>query len=229
MCEPTKRWFRINLSRFRHWVWWVFLAAVILLGVALWVEHPLFERMAFLALVIFTLVYARSTEKLADEAKEQRLDSSRPLLVPVGGTQGIVYLRPGILGQQIDARALHVHNIGVGPAENIAIRLELRSGSGSPTVQLDEMQNCVEPLPAGRMGVVRQWKSSEKPVEIYDDHWIVISYDDLFGRHFETEGRRIKDADIWVSIKTVPVKKRRPRVREVDYYAEAFGRDKVHK
>jgi len=229
MCEPTKRWCRINLSWFRHWVWWVFLVAVILLGAALWVEHPLFEGMALLALVIFTLVYARSTEKLADEAKEQRLDSSRPLLVPVGGTQGIVYLRPGILGQQIDARALHVHNIGVGPAENIAIRLELRSGSGSPTVQLDEMQTWVEPLPAGGMGVVRQWKSSEKPVEIYDDHWIVISYDDLFGRHFETEGRRIKDADIWVSIKTVPVKKRRPRVREVDYYAEAFGRDKVHK
>ncbi len=213
----------MNLSRFRHWEWWVFLVAVILLGIALCLEHPLFEWMALLALVIFTLVYARSTQKLADEAKEQRLDSSRPLLVPVGGTQGIVYLRPGILGQQIDARALHVHNIGVGPAENIAIRLELRSGTGSPTVQLDEMQTWVEPLPAGGMGVVRQWKSSEKPVEIYDDHWIVISYNDLFHRHFETEARRIQESDSWVSIKTMYVKQPRPHVREVNYYTTLNG------
>ncbi len=228
MRELTKSWIRINLV-FRHWVWWIFIVAVVLLGIALWLKHPLFEKMVWLALVIFTLVYARSTAKLADEAKEQRLDNSRPLLVPAGGSQGIIYLKPGGLGQRVDPRVLHVHNIGTGPAANIAIRLELRARNSSPTVQLDEMETSVEPLASGDKGIVRQWKSAEKPIEIYDDHRIVISYNDLFDRHFETEGRFIKEIDSWVSIKTELVKKPRPRVREEDYYARAFGRDEEHK
>ena len=114
-------------------------------------------------------------------------------------------------------------NIGAGPAANIAVRLELRPEKGSPTIQLDEMLTTVEPLASGDKGLVRQWWSAEKPFRIYDDHWIVISYDDLFHRHFETEARRIKDSDSWVSINTVQVKQPRPRVREVDYYATLLG------
>jgi len=51
----------------------------------------------------------------------------------------------------------------------------------------------------------------------------VISYDDLFHRYFETEARRIKESDSRVSIKTEQVEKLRPRVREIDYYADIFG------
>ena len=224
MKESTKRRSKINLSRFCHWAWWLFIIAVILLGMALWLKHPLFEKMVWFALVTFTLVYAYSTSKLAEEAKEQRLDGSRPLLVPVGGREGVAQLTE-LARLDNEKGWLHLHNIGLGPATNIAIRLELRPRKGLPTVQLDEMLTTIEPLASGNKGLVRQWKSAEKPVEIYDDHWIVISYDDLFYRHFETEARRIKESDSWVSIKTVQVKKPRPRVREVDYYARIYGRD----
>lgn len=224
MEESTNRCFRVNLSRFRHWMWWVFLIAIILLGIALWLDHPLFEKMVWFALVIFTLVYAYSTTKLADEAKEQRLDSQRPLLVPIGGREGVARLAEM---PRLDNESgwLHVSNIGAGPAANIAVRLELRPEKGSPTIQLDEMLTTVEPLASGDKGLVRQWWSAEKPFEIYDDHWIVISYDDLFRRHFETEARRIRESDSWVSVETMQVKRLRPRVREVNYYARAEGRE----
>jgi len=194
------------------------------------------------ALVLVTAVYAKESERsrkameeqakairgMAGEVERQRLDSCRPLLVPVGGKEGIARLTevPRLDNEQ---GWLHVHNIGVGPAENIAIRLELRSEKGSPNVQLDEMLTTVKPLASGEKALCRQWKTNEKPVEIYDDHWIVISYDDLFHRHFETEARRIKESDSWVSIKTEQVENLRPRVREVDYYADASGRHENRK
>lgn len=230
MKEYTKRRFGISLRPLRHWTWWLFIVAVILLGVALLLDHPWFERMVWLALAVFTLIYAYSTSRLAEEAKEQRLDSSRPLLVPIGGKEGVARLvEPYRLMEDTKERWLHVHNIGLGPAVNVAIRLGPRSQSSSPRLDLDEMLTAVEPLAAGSKDLVRQWKTAEKPIEIYDDHWVVISYDDMFGRHFETEGRRIKESDSWVSIMTVQVKQPRPRVREVDYYARAFGRDEEHK
>ncbi len=218
--------------------WLAMIIAIILIGIGLGIftfYYGVFKTaeainiLLVAALVLVTAIYAKESERSRKAMEEQRLDSVRPLLVPVGGSQGIAYLKPGILGQRGDSRALHVHNIGVGPAENIAIRLELRSRNGPPTVQLDEMETSVEPLASGDKGIVLQWKHAEKPVEIYDDHWIVISYDDLFGRHFETEARRIKETDGWVSTKTVLVREHRPRVREVDYYASAFGRDENRK
>jgi hypothetical protein len=208
------------------------IIAIILIGIGLGIftSYGIFKAAEatniFLvaALVLVTAIYAKESERSRKAMEEQRLDSVRPLLVPVGGSQGIAYLEPGVLGQPIDPRALHVHNVGVGPAENIAIRLELRSRNGHPTVQLDEMETAVEPLASGDKGIVRQWKHAKKSVEIYDDYWIVIGYDDLFGRHFETEARRIKETDGWVSARTVLVRKPRPRVREADYHGSAFGR-----
>jgi hypothetical protein len=145
-------------------------------------------------------------------SKDQRLDSFRPLLVPIGGSHGIGYIKYSESGSTsfLVENMLHIHNIGSGPAENIAIRLELRSKEGSPTVQLDEMLTFVEPLATGYKGPVRQWKTFEKAVEICDDHWVVISYDDLFHRHFETEARYIKESGSWVSIRTVQSKKTSP-------------------
>lgn len=160
------------------------------------------------------------------ETKRLREDSVRPLLVPVGGNEGIARLTE--TPKLDDYRDwLQVHNIGMGPSENIAIRLELRSGNNSPTVQLDEIWTNVEPLASGEKAPVRQRKSNDKPYEIYDDHWIVVSYDDLFHRHFETTARRIKETNDWVSIKTMQVKRLRPRIREVDYYARALGGEKT--
>lgn len=211
--------------------WWPFVVALILLGIIYFLIPSEFERLAIFALVAVTLLYAFFTHEQAEATRGMAEEMARPLLVPVGGTEGLARLAemPRLDNEQ---GWLHVHNVGLGPAVNIAIRLELRPVNGSPTVQLDEMLNTVEPLPAGSMGLVRQWKSSEKPIEIYDDHWIVISYDDLRGRdgrHFETEARRIRECDSWVGIKTVQVKQPRPRVREVDYYAGAFGRDERRK
>lgn len=219
MEESTDRRLGMKLSKLRHCWWWIFTISVILLGIALWLEHPLFERMVWFALAIFTLVYAYSTSRLAEEAKkEQRLDSSRPSLVPVGGKEGVARLvEPYRRMNNATGQWLHVRNIGLGPAVNIAIRLEWRSGD-LPRLDLDEMLTAVEPLAANGKGLVRQWKNVERPIEIYDEHWIVISYDDSFGRHFETEGRRIKESDSWVNIKTVQVEKPPARVREVDYY-----------
>ncbi len=157
--------------------------------------------------------------------KEQRLDSFRPLLVPAGGSLGIGYIKHSESGYESlsGENMLHVHNIGVGPAENIAIRLELRSDKGAHNVQLDEMLTFVEPLASGHKGIVRQWKTIEQEVEIYDDHWLVISYDDLFHRHFETEARYIKESCSWVSMRTIQVRKLRPRGRDIDYYSGLSG------
>ena len=122
MKESTKRCFGINRTRFRHWVWWVFPIVLTILGIFLLLQHPLYDKMVWFALLFFTGIYAYSTDKLATEAKEQRLDSSRPLLVPIGGREGIARLAemPKLDNEQ---GWLHVHNIGVGPAVNIAVRL----------------------------------------------------------------------------------------------------------
>lgn len=187
----------------RPWWWLLWIVAVILLGVASWwFESYLIERMFWVLLAVFTLIYAYSTKRLADEAVEQRLGSCKPLLVPVGGKDGVpMIVEPRRHIGNATEQWLQVHNIGLGPALNIAIRLEWRSGSA----RLDE-QLVAEPLPVNGKGLVRQLTSAEKPSEIYDDHLIVISYDDLFGRRFETEGRYLKESDIWVSIKTKPAK-----------------------
>jgi hypothetical protein len=166
------------------------------------------QILLMVTLVLVTSRYAFSAHEQAEASKRMAEEMARPLLVPIGGRDGVARLTemPNLAMEQ---RWLHVHNVGVGPATNIAIRLELRSGDNPPTVQLDEMRTGAEPLASGDRGLVCQWKSSDKPTEIYDDHWIVISYDDLSGRHFETEGQRIQESDSWVSIKTVQVKKPR--------------------
>ncbi|MDD5702127.1 MAG: hypothetical protein PHU23_08775 [Dehalococcoidales bacterium] len=173
--------------------------------------------------VFIAALSAMAAAWTALETNKLRKDSLRPLLVPVGGKEGISRLTEW--PRLDDTRDwLQVHNIGMGPCENIATRLELRSGTGSPTVQLEEIWTSIKPLASGEKTTVFQRKNSEKPYEIYDDHWIVISYDDIFHRHFETEARRIKETNDWVSIKTIRVNKLRPRIREVDYYKSAFGK-----
>ncbi len=179
-------------------------------------------------LVLVTSRYAFSAHEQAEASKRMAEEMARPLLVPIGGKDGVARLTemPRVNGEP---RWLHVHNVGLGPATNIAIRLELRSGNNSPTVQLGEMQTGTEPLASGDKGLVCQWKSTDKPAEIYDGHCIVISYDDVSGRHFETEGQWIKESASWVSIRTVQVKKPRTRVREIDHYGRALGNDDTHK
>lgn len=165
----------------------------------------LYEGIQILLLVTLVLVtsrYAFSAHEQAEASKRMAEEMARPLLVPIGGEDGVARLTemPRVDGEP---RWLHVHNVGLGPATNIAIRLELRSGNNPPTVQLGEMQTGTEPLASGNKGLVCQWKSTDKPTKIYDGHWIVISYDDLSGRHFETEGQWIKESASWVSIRTV--------------------------
>jgi len=181
---------------------------------------------ATLILAFFAACAALATAWTAFETKRLRKDSQCPLLVPIGGGEGIRPLHPSSVDWSDTAkeRWLHVHNIGLGPAVNIAIRLELRPKGSQGKSQFDEMLNEVRPLPAGSEGLVLQWKSAEKPIEIYDDHWIVITYSDAFGRHFQTEARRVKESDSWLSIKTKKIPKLPPRARDVDYYASAFGR-----
>jgi len=201
--------------------WWPAVVIIILLGLMLVLEDDAsILESATVALVLVTFMYVVFTKRTLDEIKQQRFDASRPLLVPIGGKRGVVgHAEPPRLDY---GEWLCVHNMRLGPAENIAIRLELRSGNDSPTVQLDEMLTTVEPLASGDKGRVRQWSSAGKSLAIPDGHWIVISYNDLFHRNFETEARWIKEIENWVSTRTVQVKKLRPRMGEVDYYHTAF-------
>lgn len=186
------------------------------------------QILLMITLVLITSRYAASAHEQAEASKRMAEEMARPLLVPTGGQEGVARLAemPRADGEP---RWLHVHNVGLGPGTNIAITLELRSGNNPPTVQLDEMQTGTEPLALGNKGLVCQWKSSDKPTEICDGHWIVISYDDLSGRHFETEGQWIKESASWVSIRTVQVKKPRARVREIDHYGRVLGNDETRK
>lgn len=211
---------RLSISELRFW--WPALVIIILLCLMIILRHPYIQECAIVALVFVTFMYVVFTKRILDETRQQRLDASRPLLVPVGGREGVARLAE-MPSLDNESGWLHVSNIGAGPAVNIAVRLELRPEKGSSTIQLDEMLTTVEPLASGDKGLVRQWSSAEKPFGIYDDHWIVISYNDLFHRHFETEARRIQESDSWVSIKTMYVKQPRPRVREVNYYATLNG------
>lgn len=215
---------RLSISELRFW--WPALVIIILLCLMIILRHPYIQECAIVALVFVTFMYVVFTKRILDETRQQRLDASRPLLVPVGGKEGVARLAewPRLNNEQ---GWFHVYNIGLGPAENIAIRLELRTVNSSPTVQLDEMLTTVEPLAPGDKGLVHQWKIAEKSIEIYDGQWVVISYDGIFHRHFETEARRIKESDGWVSIKTVQVKQPRPRVGEVNYYKGLSGNDEA--
>ncbi|MBN1191232.1 MAG: hypothetical protein JXA46_15860 [Dehalococcoidales bacterium] len=191
-------------------------------------DSTMISAIATFILAFFAAGSAIAAAWTALETKKLRKDSLRPLLVPCGGNEGISHTtKMPKLDDSGDL--LQVHNIGMGPSENISIRLELRSGKNSPTVQLDEMWTNVEPLASDEKAIVFQRRATEKPYEIYDDHWIVVSYDDIFHRHFETEARRIKMTNDWVSIKTIQVKKLRPRIRETDYYSNAFGNNQVKK
>jgi len=215
---------RLSISELRFW--WPVLVIIILLCLMLILRLPDIQDSAIVALVFATFMYVVFTKRILDETRQQRLDASRPLLVPVGGIEGVARLAewPRLNHER---RWLYVRNIGLGPAENIAIRLELRTVNSSPTIQLDEMLTTVEPLALGDKGLVHQWKIAEESAEIYDGHWVVISYDDIFHRHFETEARRIKESDSWVSIKTVQVKQPRLRVGEVNYYKGLSGNDEA--
>jgi len=176
---------------------------------------------ATVILAFFTAASAGAALWTAWETKKVRVDNVRPLLVPLGGKEGVSrFVELPMLDSE--NRWLRIQNIGLGPAENIAIRLQFQNQNNSFTIQLEEIFTAVEPLASGDEGVVYQWRETGKPYEIYDDHWIVISYDDIFHRHFETTARRIKDRDSWVSTRTKQVKKLPPRVRDVNYYANAL-------
>lgn len=214
---------RLSISELRFW--WPFLVIIILLGLMIILRHPYIQECAIVALVFVTFMYVVFTKRILDETRQQRLDASRPLLVPVGGSAGVASCNKEIVFVKV--WPLYVRNIGIGPAENIAIRLEKRKKNGSPSVELEEMLTAVEPLMSGDQALVRQWKTAEKTFAILDDYWIVISYDDLFHRHFETEGRWIKERDSWVSIKTVPAPQLPPRVRDVNFYKGLSGNDEA--
>jgi hypothetical protein len=162
--------------------------------------------------MLFTLLVVDATNKqtgetakLAEEAKRQRLDSCRPLLVPLGGADGIARLDdvPKLDGD----RLLHVHNVGLGPATNVAVRLEF-GPPPAPHLELDEAHSRVGPLQAGADEVVRQSRpeGADKRLLILDGSRLVVGYDDLFGRRFETEARWVGLHVRWTGIKTTEVK-----------------------
>ncbi len=169
-------------------------------------------------LVLFTAYYAWQTANMSSEMTEQRLDSSRPLLVPISGQAGIA---PALVSQRHEL-LLRIENIGLGPAINISARLERRSSDGSIDIKLNELVTAAKPLAAGSESLLNQWfNSSGLLYAIEDDSWLVVHYDDTFGRHFKTEARYIKESNTWVSIKIERVKKRPPTIRETKYYAKA--------
>ena len=216
---------RLSISELRFW--WPALVIIILLCLMIILRHPYIQECAIVALVFVTFMYVVFTKRILDETRQQRLDASRPLLVPVGGREGVTSAVERLVqGNELDNEQgkLRVHNIGLGPAENIAIRLELRLENGSPTVKLDEMLTYIQPLAPSQKGLVLQLKNE---VEIYNEMWVVISYDDIFHRHFETEAQWIEMIDNWVRIKTVLVKQLHPRMGEVNYYKGLSGNDEA--
>ncbi|TET86717.1 MAG: hypothetical protein E3J34_03290 [Dehalococcoidia bacterium] len=82
-----------KLIKFKTLPWWWFaFALLILLCLAIILKLPNVQDMAIVALVAVTMIYVIITQGMLNEMKQQRLDAPRPLLVPVGGREGVARL-----------------------------------------------------------------------------------------------------------------------------------------
>jgi hypothetical protein len=99
----------------------------------------------------------------------------------------------------LSAYGLEVRNIGAGPAVNIRVRLEARDVEPTAIV-LAENETYVRPLCAEHTDQIHGMKAKEVPHS--DQHWLVISYQDTFGRHHTTEGRYDWQLNDWVDLTT---------------------------
>ena len=157
------------------------------------------------ALVSFTAFYAWKTGDMANEMSIQRLDSCRPLLVPEGGQAGISPL--AYIPKLGDSWLLFIHNIGMGPATNIVLRIETRTEGSIAKPLINEKVTGVNPLSTGDTKLACQ-TSTKEVFALADGAWIVIYYDDIYGRHFITEGQFVSSSGMWINIKNNEVKNR---------------------
>ncbi|MFA5065867.1 MAG: hypothetical protein WC566_10450 [Dehalococcoidia bacterium] len=142
---------------------------------------------------------------MADETKRQRLDSYRPMLIPIKGAGGLafasrnaVYMEPGEL--------LQIRNIGIGPALNISVRIEERSISDMTECIYTEEQFSVEAVEISGISPIRLFTDDKRVGAIADAMWIVIAYDDIYSRRFQTEGKYVKVNNTWTNIKISDIK-----------------------
>lgn len=190
----------------------VISASVVVAAVSIlkWKEYldvdQVINTLLVAALVIVTINYAAFTWRMVVEAKNQRMDSQRPQLVPVEGKDGVVGRLTSEELLSAKKALLCIKNIGVGPASNVSFRLELRGEDYPPrTGDLDETLTNVSSLGVGDERMAIQWKDEGTPFQIPNEQWLVISYDDLFGRHFQTEAQWNGVIKSWFYISTKQV------------------------
>jgi len=142
---------------------------------------------------------ANSTKQMVREVQQQRIDSYRPVLVPLGGDLGIAAETQSIDISYKGGGWLSVVNIGPGPALNVTLQLEHVSEGASSDVLLGLTKVVVSPVPADGSRPVYQ-SATREPMKIPDNCRIVIQYHDVFGNPSITKARYAALANQWLDI-----------------------------
>jgi hypothetical protein len=191
------------------------------------------QAIATVVLVVVTIVYVVLTRKISKASKdsadatkesagatrqsadatkqaaiateksvEQMKDSVRPILVPLAGS--------ALAGryENLDSRLVQhvvIKNIGAGPALNGRCRLENGSQKDAKArwaTDAIEARTYVRPLGVNEKDFMFVYYL-DSPFRFEEWSWLTVSYDDVYGRHFETEAQWNGHDWITSSVKTV--------------------------
>ena len=130
-----------------------------------------------MGLVVITALYADSTEKMAQEMKEQRFDSARPIMDVVPYFHGESAISAGLAAESGDytwGLSCKLHNIGLGPAVDVYSYVQFQRKS----LRID----------FGTIATKDETKKEETLSVFQEDGHLVLKvyYKDIYGRNFES-------------------------------------------
>ena len=184
------------MKRLHHW--WPFIAALVLLSIALGllpydeVGIAVFDRLAIFALVAVTMAYAifvyeqaEAGKKMAEEMMQQRYGGVFPIVdIKEQKESGSEMIKKGLDigdGKIPEGQQCTLRNIGLGPAINVCSFIRTPSGA------------C-RSWDFGTLAVSDEAAKERLSIELRNGRGIlVIYYKDVYGRPFESSREFIVD------------------------------------
>lgn len=160
---------------------WALFAVIVALAVGLIIQHPLLEKMALIALVAVTAMYAMSAQAQAEASRNmaEQMKLSREMQT-----------MPSIIAYFDNPRSilidLVIKNVGYGPAKDVSLRINppLLDNRDRDINELSLFKSGINFFPPNRefrqlVGAAPQFfdKKSQRPLE-YD---LTVSYSDAVG------------------------------------------------
>ncbi|MBI2303652.1 MAG: hypothetical protein HYU86_02760 [Chloroflexi bacterium] len=168
-----------------------------------------------MAAAVAAILYAKYAYDLANVTEQTRMDGHRPIVIPANWgkcIQNKYTVRKSVLDErQEDYPYLKVRNVGVGPALNIYLRLNRSrpdQGENKPELLVDPSRSSVRHLAAGDEEYAVQWGADvgqsmvARDIDLQENDILIIAYDDLFKRPFESSYKRVQGKWMWQGDKT---------------------------